>query len=155
MGFCSLLADCHNGFEAEGGNEGIEFIDNALIEAIKLRLPLSLKQAFDQPVRWGAATEDEIVAQLDRREEQWRAYSRSRLFGWPAGGGLGASEVAIDEFCRDGPSAPPRSGCCAWRPVRSPCAEMIGDLAQCGARHRIDLSMCIEEADDLLGLLEG
>jgi hypothetical protein len=31
------------GFEADGANEGIEIIDNALIEAIKLRSPLGLK----------------------------------------------------------------------------------------------------------------
>jgi hypothetical protein len=31
------------GFEADGANGGIEIIDNALIEAIKLRPPLGLK----------------------------------------------------------------------------------------------------------------
>jgi hypothetical protein len=31
------------GLEADGANEGIEIIDNALIEAIKLRSPLGLK----------------------------------------------------------------------------------------------------------------
>jgi hypothetical protein len=31
------------GFEADGANEGIEIIDNTLIEAIKLRSPLGLK----------------------------------------------------------------------------------------------------------------
>jgi hypothetical protein len=37
------LAALSCGFEAEGANEGIEIIDYALIEAIKLRSPLGLK----------------------------------------------------------------------------------------------------------------
>jgi hypothetical protein len=37
------LAALSCGFEADGANEGIEIIDNALIEAIELRSPLGLK----------------------------------------------------------------------------------------------------------------
>jgi hypothetical protein len=43
MGFCSRLAALSCGFEADGANEGIDIIDNALIEAIELRSPLGLK----------------------------------------------------------------------------------------------------------------
>ena len=37
------MASLSCGFEADGANEGIEIIDNTLIEAIKLRSPLGLK----------------------------------------------------------------------------------------------------------------
>jgi hypothetical protein len=79
------LAALSCGFEADGADEGIEVIDNALIEAIKLRSPLGLV---------------------------------------------------------------PRG------PFGRPALKLVSDVAQGGPRHRIDLSISIEEADDPLRLLE-
>jgi hypothetical protein len=45
MGILFSFRDLSRGLEADGGNEGIEIIDDALIEAIKLRSPLGLKPA--------------------------------------------------------------------------------------------------------------
>jgi hypothetical protein len=39
----SCLAALSCGIEADGANEGIEMVDNALIEAIKLRSPLGIE----------------------------------------------------------------------------------------------------------------
>jgi hypothetical protein len=60
------LASLSCGFEADGANEGIEIIDNVLVEAIKLGSPLGLKPCvcFDGAEKtcgeWGVDAFEEL-----------------------------------------------------------------------------------------------
>src|SRR5215471_12257018 len=67
--------------------------------------------------------------------------------------GLARLKYTDRRIRRDGPSAPLRD-IVLRGPFSYPALELVGDAAQGGSRHRIDLSIRIEEADDPLGLLE-
>ena len=70
------------------------------------------------------------------------------------GAGLGSSEVRIDEFITTALRRLYDRDIVLRGAFGHPALKLVSDGAQGGSRHRIDLSIRIEEADDPLRLLE-
>jgi hypothetical protein len=62
--------------EADGANEGIEIIDNAPIEAIKLRPPLAAISTFGTPSRLARFRRSRTTGRIVEIEACWGEYSR-------------------------------------------------------------------------------
>ena len=143
------------GFEADGSDEGIEIIDHALVEAIELRSPLGFELCIGFYGAQKACGERRVDAFEELQEDEAdRVPVREELIAViTTESGLARSKYGSTNSSRR-PFGASMIGISLGRSFLHPLLKFVSDAAQSVARHRVQLTIRIEEPDHSLRLLK-